>query len=64
VPLTQSANGTLWGTTAQGGPMPNNTIGSGTVFKLTTDGSLTTLYKFGTNPQDGAAPTAGLLLGK
>jgi uncharacterized repeat protein (TIGR03803 family) len=56
--LVQAANGVLYGTTTSGGA--NN---SGTVFKITTSGTLTTLYSFcsQTNCTDGAAPSAGLV---
>src|ERR1039457_1285697 len=56
--LVQAANGVLYGTTTSGGA--NN---SGTVFKITTSGTLTTLYSFcsQTNCTDGDAPSAGLV---
>ena len=50
----QSAN--FWGTTL-GGPIQ----GSGTVFKITDTGALTTVYSF--SGTDGAQPKAGLTLG-
>ena len=62
--LVQDANGSLYGTTYEGGA---NDIG--TVFKLTTNGNLTSLYSFGTtqdtngNFLDGENPSAGLTLG-
>lgn len=53
--LTQGADGMLYGTTFSGG-----TNGYGTVFKMTTNGTLTRLVSFaGTN---GAYPQAALLL--
>jgi uncharacterized repeat protein (TIGR03803 family) len=42
--LIQATNGSLYGTTDGGG---SNT--GGTVFEITPSGSLTTLYRFGTN---------------
>jgi uncharacterized repeat protein (TIGR03803 family) len=62
--LVQGSDGYFYGTTVEGGPN-----GSGTVFKISTNGVLTTLYSFGTvtdahgNPLDGAAPTAALVQG-
>src|ERR1022692_2247571 len=57
--LVQATNGNLYGTTAQGG-----TNGSGTVFKITPGGTLTTLHSFCSDyPSctDGAEPFAGLV---
>jgi len=54
--LTTGNNGTLYGTTSQGG-----LFAFGTVFKLTFSGSAYTesvAYNFGTNPNDGASPYA------
>jgi uncharacterized repeat protein (TIGR03803 family) len=62
--LVQGSDGYFYGTTQNGG-----TNSDGTVFKITPDGILTTLYAFGsiTNgegwPQDGANPYAGLVKG-
>jgi uncharacterized repeat protein (TIGR03803 family) len=65
VGVVQGADGNLYGTTAFGGNSacyPPN--GCGTVFKITTDGKLTTLYTFcpETNCADGDEPDAQLLL--
>jgi uncharacterized repeat protein (TIGR03803 family) len=51
--LVQATNGDLYGTTGSGG-----TNGSGTVFKITPNGTLTTLYSFcsQSNCTDGAGP--------
>src|ERR1022692_5071057 len=59
--LVQAANGDLYGTTRYGGVAPRNN--SGTVFKITLGGTLTTLYSFcsQTNCTDGEAPVAGLV---
>lgn len=52
------SDGNLYGTTYAGG-----TQGQGTIFKITTTGSFTTLYNFcsQSNCTDGASPRAGLL---
>ncbi|MBZ5574410.1 MAG: hypothetical protein LAO09_21345 [Acidobacteriia bacterium] len=55
--LIQGSDGDLYGTTALGGINRH-----GTVFKITTDGTLTVLYSF-TGGTDGDGPYAGLLLG-
>ena len=55
--LVQGSDDNFYGTTAVGG-----TNGWGTVFRISTNGALTSLYSFiGTN--DGAIPTAGLVQG-
>ena len=70
--LVQGGDGSFYGTTAAGGTYTNYVwgAGNGTVFKITPNGALTSLYSFGavhdTNglPLDGANPTAGLVQGK
>jgi uncharacterized repeat protein (TIGR03803 family) len=54
----------LYGTTTSGGVGFNGSAytGSGVIFKITTNGSLTTIYSF-TNGLDGATPHAELSLG-
>jgi len=52
--LVQTADGTLYGTTANGGAS-----GYGTVFQLTTAGTLTTLHSF--DSTDGEHPFSGLM---
>jgi uncharacterized repeat protein (TIGR03803 family) len=45
--IMQAADGNFYGTTAAGGPYAtNNYSGGGTIFKLTPEGALTTLYSF------------------
>src|ERR1039457_7178119 len=56
-PLAQGKDGNFYGTTIEGG-----SSGVGTVFKVTTNGSLTTLFSFNIN--NGAIPYGGLVLGK
>ena len=55
-PLVQAPNGDFYGVTYAGGPS-----NAGTIFKLTSAGTLTTLYEF-TGGSDGGAPATGLLL--
>jgi uncharacterized repeat protein (TIGR03803 family) len=56
--LVQYSDGTLYGTAQQGGD-----YGEGTVFKISTNGVLTTLASFGRQPDGFAAyPSAGLVL--
>jgi uncharacterized repeat protein (TIGR03803 family) len=64
--LVLGRDGSFYGTTQYGGTMNYNpqtgTYGSGTVFKIRTNGVLTSLYSFpGSN--DGANPQAGLVQG-
>jgi uncharacterized repeat protein (TIGR03803 family) len=66
-PLIQATDGQLYGTTQSGGaygygPGLN---GAGTIFKLTTSGTLTSLYSFcaQVNCTDGQYPAAGLVQG-
>jgi uncharacterized repeat protein (TIGR03803 family) len=57
--MIQATNGNFYGTTYQDGA-----IGYGTVFKITPNGTLTTIYNFCSQPScaDGATPVAGLVL--
>ena len=62
--LVQSADGNFYGTTLQGGNLscnPNN--GCGTIFKVTSSGTLTTLYMFcsQSNCADGQYPYDGVI---
>jgi uncharacterized repeat protein (TIGR03803 family) len=56
--LIQVENGDFYGTTHEG-----RTNATGTVFKITSDGKITTLYSFcsQTDCTDGASPSAGLI---
>jgi uncharacterized repeat protein (TIGR03803 family) len=62
--LVQAANGDFYGTTEGGGVTGSN---SGTIFKITPSGTLTTLYTFCSQNSppmyctDGEAPTGGLV---
>jgi len=56
VGLVQGTDGNFYGTTSGGGAK-----NAGSVFKITPGGTLTTLYSFGTNPNDGASPFASLI---
>ncbi len=58
VGLVQATDGDLYGTTAAGGAK-----GGGTVFKITTNGTLTTLYSFCSKSAcaDGYHPSAGVV---
>jgi uncharacterized repeat protein (TIGR03803 family) len=62
------ADGVFFGITAQGGANSNKNLcsqGCGTVYRITPEGELTTLYSFCslTNCADGAVPLAGLVEG-
>jgi uncharacterized repeat protein (TIGR03803 family) len=60
--LVQAANGDLYGTTELGGVVPPDTTPSGTVFRITPGGALTTLYSFGSQQGvTGAFPFSGLV---
>jgi uncharacterized repeat protein (TIGR03803 family) len=64
--LVQGKDGNFYGTTTQGGPSygdPNsvNGQGFGTIFKITTNGELTTLFNF--NGTNGAYPYGPLMQG-
>jgi uncharacterized repeat protein (TIGR03803 family) len=59
--LTLGNEGNFYGPTANGGDLGNGYYGRGTVFKVTTNGALTTLAVF--NFTNGAPPTASLTMG-
>jgi uncharacterized repeat protein (TIGR03803 family) len=62
--LIQGTDGNLYGTTHNGGPNPDCYIdGCGTIFRISSEGTLTTVYDFcPENPcADGTRPLAGLV---
>src|SRR5258708_845557 len=68
-PLVQGTDGNLYGETAFGGGGVGNSpcaaIGCGTIFKITTQGKLTTIYTFclsSSTCTDGSGPSGGLVL--
>jgi uncharacterized repeat protein (TIGR03803 family) len=63
--LVQASDGNFYGTTNNGGVSDNCLLGCGTAFKMTSDGTLTTLYSFCSQPNctDGGNPTGGLVQG-
>jgi uncharacterized repeat protein (TIGR03803 family) len=60
--LVQGSDGYFYGTTSRFGTNGLDNGGNGTVFKVSTNGALTSLYSF-TGTQDGAWPYAGLVQG-
>ena len=61
--LVQGSDGNFYGTTSVGGPNEDPLSGyGGTVFKITTNGALTSLYNF-TGNANGGNPEAGLVQG-
>lgn len=61
--LIQASDGNVYGTTALGGNYSSCENGCGTVFKISPQGTVTTLYNFCSqaNCSDGAVPMAGLV---
>jgi uncharacterized repeat protein (TIGR03803 family) len=62
--IVQGADGNFYGTTEQGGNVNcGNPYGCGTVFRITPEGDLTTIYTFclQSGCPDGSAPLAGLI---
>ena len=59
--LVQGTDGNFYGTTYYAGGSNNCIAGCGTVFRITPDGTLTTLHSF--NGTDGGNPVAGLVQG-
>jgi len=57
--LVQDSSGNFYGTTASGGGF----LDAGTIFKITSAGSVTILHRFGGGSSDGAIPLAGLVQG-
>ncbi len=65
--LVQGSDGSFYGTTSYGGtgtncPNGSTADGCGTVFRISPSGNETILYSFGSSPNDGASPWAGLVL--
>ncbi|HEV2378820.1 MAG TPA: choice-of-anchor tandem repeat GloVer-containing protein, partial [Terriglobia bacterium] len=58
--LVQGTDGNFYGTAQHGGTL-HGFSGWGTVFKITADGALTTLYSFGSQSYDGTYPSAPLV---
>ena len=60
--LVQAPDGNFYGTTYYGGTATCGIGGCGTVFKMTPNGSLTTLYRFASGGEsDGAYPYSPLV---
>ncbi len=57
--LVQGIDGSFYGTTSGGGSGTNCYLGCGTVFKVTTNGTLTTIYQF--SGPDGGNPNCALV---
>jgi uncharacterized repeat protein (TIGR03803 family) len=55
--LVQGTDGNFYGTTEEGGAYDNCKFGCGTVFKITSGGTLTTLHSFSGSPTEGSSPT-------
>jgi uncharacterized repeat protein (TIGR03803 family) len=56
--LVQGSDGYFYGTTANGG-----TNSEGTVYRISSAGTFTTLWQFGSGTSNGRVPAAGLVLG-
>jgi uncharacterized repeat protein (TIGR03803 family) len=61
--LVQDGQGSIYGTTVSTTVTNGVNDGSGTVFRIDAAGAFTTLYTFGTAPNDGANPMAGVIFG-
>jgi uncharacterized repeat protein (TIGR03803 family) len=59
--LVQGTDGNFYGTTQAGGSSANCVRGCGTIFKITPEGTLTTLHSF--DGTDGSGSEGGLVLG-
>ena len=58
--MVQAGDGALYGTTLHGGTNCQQTSGCGTIFRITTSGTLTTLHSFD-DTNDGKSPFGGLV---
>jgi uncharacterized repeat protein (TIGR03803 family) len=58
--LIQASDGNLYGTAGRGGNAQNCTT-CGTIFKITTGGTLTTLHNFAGFPTEGSLPVGGVM---
>jgi uncharacterized repeat protein (TIGR03803 family) len=58
--LVQGSDGYFYGTTTEGGTN-NLPFGDGTLFRISSAGTMTTLWQFGSSLTDGAEPAAGLV---
>jgi uncharacterized repeat protein (TIGR03803 family) len=61
--LVEGTDGSFYGTTDFGGTSTACSGGCGTVFKIASGGTVTTLHSFVGGPADGARPYAGLVQG-
>ncbi len=62
--LVQGSDGNFYGTTRFGGiGGTSENHGNGVIFKVTPAGAESVVYRFGTNPNEGAQPWAGLIIG-
>jgi uncharacterized repeat protein (TIGR03803 family) len=61
--VVQATDGNFYGTTELGGTNCPNNSGCGTVFKITPEGTLTTLHSFAGYPTEGSTPESGLIQG-
>ena len=59
----QGSDGNFYGTTEYGGGTNCPGNGCGTVYKVTSAGTLTSLHQFGASPQDGRYPIGGIIQG-
>ncbi len=59
--LVQGSDSNFYGTASAGGA--NTYYGQGTVFRISSSGTYTTLYSFGSHVYDGDTPQAGLVQG-
>ncbi len=63
VELVQGRDGNFYGATEFGGTTSNSWYGCGTIFRISSSGSYTTLYSFAGSPNDGCGPGFELVKG-